>query len=47
VTVAAIGEGIFDMPQATFTGKIVATGNIALKTHRHPNGNPQTGQAIP
>ena len=58
VTVKAIGEGIFDMPQATFTGKIVAAGdietaadvkagNIRLKTHRHPNGNPQTGQPIP
>lgn len=53
-----MGEGIFNRPLATVTGKIVATGNIetaaelkadniTLKTHRYPNDSPQTGQPIP
>lgn len=58
VTLKAITEAVFDTPLATFTGAITAAGNIEttadvkagninLKTHRHPNGNPQTGQPIP
>ena len=51
ITVKAIATLTVDTPKAVFTGDVeaagdVKAGNISLRTHRHPNGNPQTGQPI-